>query len=475
MSRDSQDDAEARPHREEALRALSQQTTPAATPQPRGSLARALPPPHRRRTLHMLAIMVVLVAILVVAGTVSGLAPWARRAGPVTTQRVSIILSHDRLSCATSAVWSPDGTRIAVLASTGNCAIQGNAGAPPQVVAIYDPHGNLIQQLRPDTLTLGHGAPMPGASPPAISTPMPTTSAIVVTAQYMGLSWSPDGSQLALGYLTASNDPQAAHPEVLDMGVAFLRADGSGGQLLHQPRDSNSRVWDTRTGAATGEDTSALAPALTYTWEGSALVSGSSDAVRNTGAVGVPTGGQSFTIWQPGVIGYDAQSGALSYSTTFLPWSPDGHFVGAEVSLPFFLATSGPTFQPAHQGIPTIIYRDAAMRQVANDLKGGKVTAGGAPIAWRPDGQRLAARVPEKDFVEAQQQRISPYAPEHVTIRDCATGRQIATLTTASVASAPADSYDASEVAWSPSGRQLLLLDTAYGVLTVWGPAGLAA
>ncbi|MBF6591895.1 MAG: hypothetical protein IVW57_15405 [Ktedonobacterales bacterium] len=165
-------------------------------------------------------------------------------------------------------------------------------------------------------------------------------------------------------------------------------------------------------------------------------------ASSGLGPVGDPIGGQTFSAWQPGII-TGANTGStlitdLYFSASISAWSPDGRFVAPSVLVTYSLSASGPSLQPHPKGIATAAYRDAAMRAVGVNLKAvHDPNFTNIPLAWRPDGQRLAALVPNSAFSGAYTLGAVPGQAEQVAIYDCVTGRELKRLSTAPVTTAP--------------------------------------
>ncbi|HEX6123711.1 MAG TPA: hypothetical protein VFY89_11150 [Ktedonobacterales bacterium] len=469
---EQREDAEARQRREEALRALGQQ----AAPPPGGRIA-SLPATRKRRRVLLNALAVVaLVAVLAGVGTVSGLAPWARRATTQSPKPLTIRLALNHVLCPSQVAWSPDGTRIAVLAQTGAAGCN-NQVAPNtrNVVALFGLDGQLIRLLDVDVLILGKSLPtVPTVSPTAGPTGTPVED---ITLRFFTLSWSPDGREIAVEYALQRPELPPGASGYFEQGVALLKSDGSSGRLLRPPATGFADVWNTQTGQGTQQNTSNPPQALAFAWtaDGQLVPQAAPDASK-LGPVGNPIGGQSFSAWQPGSIAEGTKTGELDFSALTAVWSPDGRLLAPYFAIVYFLSESGPSLQPNPQGIATVTYRDAAMRAAVVSLKAARdLTVPVLPLAWRPDGQRLAALVPDQTLIEAREHGIAPNIAEHVAIYDCASGRQLGTLSTAKLVTEPVAIDYTRSIRWSPDGRHVLLLDTAYSVLTVWGPGGLPA
>lgn len=210
------------------LRALSQIAQSQVVEEPPDADAPAFPlsprPPAKRRWVAALALVVVLV------GSGIGYA-LTRQAATLTTAPappvMSLNLAPSGASCPVAAAWSPDGSRLAVLARQGTARCDAPGDVAP-VVLIYDVgHGRLVTRLDPATaLALAGPFPaVPGAVerlivtpdrcagrglPPCTSTPLPypdralaevvgKLAAATGTARDVAvpIAWSADGRLLA--------------------------------------------------------------------------------------------------------------------------------------------------------------------------------------------------------------------------------------------------------------------------------------
>jgi hypothetical protein len=415
----------------------------------------------------LIPIAVLALLALAAAGFATGHLPWQGQTHLSVPPPLTTHLALDQLACASQAEWSPNGQQIAVLAGEKDCPESAPA-SDVIVVALLDPRGQLLRTLDVESIVLGKRASLNTSSTPTPTVSSQPSGEIV---QYSNLSWSPDGSELAVTYLVQSESSNSANGGIVDEGVALVRADGSGGKVLHQPTPGFTGVWDLQTGRATNQNLTQPPQAIAFVWAEQdqlmpAPLSGSPIA-----PIGNPIGGQLFTAWQPGSIGLDSNTKALIFTTQPSAWSPDGRYLVPGLALSYNLAQSGPNLQPASGGIPTARYRDLAMQHVALGLKGlDNPQVATVPLAWRPDGTRLAALVPDPAFYTSSPSAAIPNTPERVGMYDCTTGNQLTVLTTTRVeTTASTESYHP-EVHWSPDGSHVLLLDTGFDILTIWGP-----
>ncbi|MDE3230539.1 MAG: hypothetical protein KGO05_11720, partial [Chloroflexota bacterium] len=206
-------------------------------------------------------------------------------------------------------------------------------------------------------------------------------------------------------------------------------------------------------------------PGETYRWDSAGgLVSSGEPA---TGAVGAPSGGQRFTIWQAGSLSYLPPSAvggpAVVWTAKIAPVSPDGRYFYA--SIPASGALVLPGAASASGALNTLAPHDKALQALAQRL--GQVAASDATtpllVSWRPDG-RLLAVVHETPATSAGALTVSIY--------DTATGALVEQLTP-NFDGLTAGPVGAETLQWAPNGQQLLFSDGVYGSLTLWGPGQL--
>ena len=65
--------------------------------------------------------------------------------------------------------------------------------------------------------------------------------------------------------------------------------------------------------------------------------------------VGNPLGASSFTIWQPGLVTLDREHNALEFTTSFMPWSPDGRYFAPSFAVGGRLVHQHPEHQPGER------------------------------------------------------------------------------------------------------------------------------
>lgn len=407
------------------------------------------------------------------------------------------------MTCLIDAVWSPAGTRIALLGDQHALSCPASTLAHQAgLVTVFDAtSGQLLATLHPDDAIVAaietfarHVAPAPITSP----------AQIAAAITYQQVLWSPDDSHLAL---TFSLDPTsirlnlylpAAQPEDLQ-GVLLLETNGAHPQvILHVVEEAygpSPLEWDVHAGTGVAPPASGayptfgvLMPALIYRWETGAtpvsvtpLTSVAPPSAPPLGPVGNPDGGTWFTVWQPGVVtgvgppGHDGQvaylPGVYQLNDTFAAWSPDGRYLLDRVMPQALLELPGTPPPTPDQlsasgtdGLPILPLRDAGLARALRALN--PTNPKGMYLAWRPDGQVLAAYAPQTVFA------VPP-----VRLYDCMTGRQLTSLlppTLDSSSNPPTLLGQVTLLRWSPDGRHLLLYALPLGQVVLFGPQQLA-
>lgn len=448
--------------------------------------------------LALLALVAVVVARLALATPQASGAPATTQSGaPLALDPTAF-----GMTCIQSAAWSPDSAKIALLGARSGCAQSNTAGAYyPTIVAIVDAkNGHLLASLQPDTTVLRafhlatppDGAPMIG--PDASSAAGTLFQPGVI---YTDISWSPDGSSVALPFSFAYTGSSTA-PRISVSGLyvgASARAGNEGsasafGVTLSQ-QVSSVAEWNLKTeqpvmasaslGPARHEGTVAqLEPAsLSYSWRpdgslaGSGALTTTNPPPAQPGPVGDPDGGANFTVWQG--MGVQANVGdpqnpqsaaAFMVGSSFLAWSPDGTYL--------LDASYSWRTQPSKQAIPTVTQlqevgaadlpllpiRDAAMDAMLSPQQNDPHAFASDTFTWRPDGKLLAA------IADGGTQTVS--ADVTVLIADCASGK---TLTTLQVGDASTAYGNLATLQWSPNGKSLMV--GAQSEYFVFGPGQL--
>ncbi|HEY7779283.1 MAG TPA: hypothetical protein VIC85_03640 [Ktedonobacterales bacterium] len=529
---------DARQRRIEALRDLADgpSTSPGAVTSSAHRDRTARRPPIPRGALGWRVLVPALLIILAVAGATLRFTLFAAH-GPANgaSRLVPIIPGLDHLDCPRDVAWSPDQSRIAVLGYTGDCpSLQGPVGARQGpspvlhgVLDIYNTRsGRLVRQVLPDAaitaavrvpasvLAYLQAHPAPGGTTP-------------FDINYTHVLWSRDGRRFVVTFnlylptappVTPANQPPYWPGTEVD-GVLTMGADGGAPQAYvlgaGAPATASIVEWDLDTGvpvtippalsapSASGPAAlTTLPPALGYRWGAhgqlvpQSPLGGPSPSAPPLAPIGDPNGGDSFTIWQPGVAsdqipaadpGQGPLDGVLTWSTDISALSPDGRYVVEHLDLAGLVAapsssipSNGALVSHGWGGAPVLPLRDAGFGQAAGLLAQDAITSpflyavapigprgalsDGVPIplrgvlvAWRPDGRVVA---------------VDAATPDHaVKLYDCASGRLLATLVplTQSLDHTGArEDGEANVLRWSPDGSRLALFDTTLQSVTVW-------
>jgi WD40 repeat protein len=378
----------------------------------------------------------------------------------------------DGLFCATQVAWSPDSTRIAVVGHGVNCSGAGPGRTPGLILVYAVASGKLIQKLQPDTAVLAL---------PAIAQQVDANSAaggMISTLTYDNLTWTPDGQALLMTFdlelLPNLNSGSTGVFGLLRLGAtdpsltqAWL--DTSASHIAQMER------WNLLSGAA--DTLPAPAKSTDYQWNADGTLAPAGLAGQ---PVGVPDGGKTFTVWQPGRLQFGTNSDKASESTTVLaqdigwvsyasPVSPDGHYFYPDMINAGSLVP--PSTQHAVVGEPVLQPHDQALAALAQQLMQTPSPSQNTSIlvAWRPDGSYLAAFASDAAAPSPTAFTISIY--------DTANGKLVKQVMPdfTGLSTRPAGSGASVALLWSPDGSRLLLVDNVYGVITVWGPGALSA
>lgn len=437
------------------------------------------------RPLLILGIMLLLAALMGVA-TLKAVDRLRPTGASVTAPQPLLRLTPlaEGLKCVEQVAWSPDSAQVAVMGNTQTCGSSSLYAQTTRILIYNARSGQISQQLQPDLDVIGSGDVRQALydhwdDPHAV--PQLT---------YTNLVWTPDNRSLLLPF--ALHVSGISHPDDAPI-TGLLRESVAPGALTSVwldrlwRRPANAlELWDLSLAypADAPTPTSGLRPPVgpqpvavvapppgaTYRWDsGGALASSGAAA---TGAVGDPSGGQSFTIWQAGVLSYlppAAVGGpAILWTAQIAPVSPDGRYFYSAVPAtgalvpPSTLSAGAPL-----PTVPTLAPHDKALRALAVQL--GQVAATDATtpllITWRPDGRMLAV---------VKQTPASVAGAVTVSLYNTATGALVTQLTPdfSGLTAGPAS---AETLHWSPDGKQLLFSDGVYGSLTLWGPGKLPA
>jgi len=470
-------------------------------------LAPPLAPIHARAyargsLLWWLSLLVSTAIVIGVVGTLlaggrllSGRRGAGVNAGDLHGRMVISTVSSAGLRSPTGAAFSPDSASVAVVGSFAACGSQQTQGqACGHALAIYSSASGKLERFIPLERLLGMGGVAAFAQRSDRQT-APSADDV----RFAGVGWSPDGARVALVFTVFSSETPSPESEVYSglLVVDVVHATGwvfqGDSNYFGGPdaTDPTMPVWSLTQAGAYAVPT--LAPGLAYAWNDAGfptttipLVNGASSApsaVGPTSSVGNPDGGQTFSIWQPGMVigpGSAGLSGDQSaFVTSFPAWSPDGdhvtlitagvalaaprHGLGAGAASPSAPAPPMPT--PLLPAQP----RDAALTAVQQQV--GR--AGWALVAWNPSGTTLAS--------------VSCFARngQSLTLRDTSTGAVFGT-TALGLQARPAGgqpdlgcqnaddgSYSAYPtpnltLSWAPDGAQAMVADRDAATLTLW-------
>ncbi|WIG58869.1 MAG: hypothetical protein OJF49_001616 [Ktedonobacterales bacterium] len=502
-----------RERRLDALRALAQQEGASAGMTPAdsalASLRRervSLRPPRSGslvRSRRGLALLSALLAVVVlVAGTGIYLRFVRHTPAPtvvphaLVTKPLAIDTSKYGVPCPMEMVWSPDGKELAIRGAGNNNASSCYGPNAPAAIAIVAAHsGTLLRQIPVAQLLTRFGATVNGIG--GVDT----------------FTWTPDGR--ALIFLVNYDPSLAIAPPRAGLLIVPV-ADGDA-QFIDGPKLSypaltfhTSLVWDLQQHAVASINPDALSPAVSYRW------SANGHLVVDTALPASPTGGYTgspvttpaattIPFWQPGTLrpvqaldkdGNPPADGSTPpsfylYDSAPTLWSPDGRFLVFTLALAGLLPSSdGKPLQPdsrachSYRLMPActskpVPYPDPAFAAAAKLIRDGieqnqhsinaTLYMNGFTVAWRPDGKLLAVMLPGDGF-DGNGPTIT------ITLYSTATGQVVAKLK----ADRPAPNGslsggDAPFFAWSPTGKQLAVVDYFSSRVTIWGESLLPA
>lgn len=474
------------------------------SPAPRGSL-RPGKYRSRRRSLRRIIALVGLVCAVLLAAIAAYYAHNRVLVSLQVPSALTLTPQENGLDCLQAAAWSPHAEGLAVLGFDQGCSMANSLQFTPYpthgVLDVYDTTtGTLRSQYQLGKLIIPH---LHVSIPTAVSTYLSQQHddpALAYTVIYSGISWSPDGDRIAIPFdVQVYTGPPIQPPDggllnwpgsVGAIAGLFVITSSGGTQVLpDQPGVAVTRTWDLATGQHVSDliaiPTQGSVPTtplpVAYRWTaGDVLVPvpPAAGMAPEATPIGTPDGGSAFTIWQSGQIATVLSGngpfpslvpGVVTWSPTFTVWSPDGRYVmdSYSVGAAFLLAdaTSAAAATYAPFAVPI---RDAALRTLVSKLD---TSASGGPqqqsaaLAWRPDGRLLAARSTTTTGADTD-----PKTRE-VTLYDCRTGRQVATLTPGAGAAHGGDSWYTTVLEWSPDGSRLLYADPLLKTITIWGPS----
>lgn len=455
--------------------------------------------PERPRSLvaKLFGVLVVAAVVASVIGTLAAtgrLGAASRGAGGsnvslIGTPRVVSTLAAAQILCPTSASFSPDGSRLAVIGTSATCYSTHLSSSldVTHELAIFDGHYATLLRVIPLDPLVGRERQ---------STP---NEERIRALRYVGLGWTPDGKRVAVAYTAFDSASDTTFSHVIDTGLLLIAADAGAVQATIQGdagffgTSPIFPVWNVATKTVVAPPR-APRPGLTYTWSADGRLDplnalGSmplSQLPVSAGArypVGNPDGDSTFSIWQPGIligagtanVGY----GSDAFVTAFPTWSSSGTYTtimvggvavpGASAAGTDATAPVGLPPYPMPTALPRVPARDAAMTEVAAQVG----TSGWALLAWNPNGSYLAS-------ITCQNENADGSTLSTLQIRDTHTGTSLASVPVP-LGRADSGCSDLSGgedlgnypnpslwMQWSPDGSQVLVTDQRSNSLIVW-------
>ena len=431
-----------------------------------------------------------ILAIIVIIGLVAHFLPSHQPGATAASTTVSFAPRASGLNNLVAFAWSPDNTKVAAVGYLGSPLedidnYQYAAGA----LAIFKARtGGLVSLLHVDNI-IGKQITL---KPPVVATPAAGSGALTrPIIDYRQLLWSPSGASLALTFQITdfTSSTSANYVE----GVLFMNVDGSHARVFtytHADISPNEVSAWTADGAHTLDN---LPTAYGYTWGADGRLTANlplptdTSVVRapkaaSAGAVGNPSGDQSFSLWQPGFAHLANVNGSLfpdvfECNAAVAAWAPHGDalvqyvYLGGRLALPTDGSAIGAAQRlSASDREPLLAPRGPAMAKALQTLSKGELdqSMSQAALAWSPNGKWLAAQF-------APSMPTSDMSKYKVVLYNCATGAQVATLTPRSALDQTMDG-GGPFLTWSPDGSHIALLDSDLGAATIWPtPTALSA
>jgi hypothetical protein len=454
----------------------------------------------RSRMSRILALLSVVAVVASVIGTLAAtrggatIAATFSRGGSGALGAPLRISTYDtaHLRCPAGASFSPDGSQLAILGTTGNCH-DGAVNRPTSgqhLLAFYDSHsGALLRTLTLDPLVGigGHG-----------NTPLDLAG--TSTARFYSLGWSPDGKQFALAFTVFDSAGHFLPDDILASGLLTLQLPAATTAIIYGDAGFFSTsaggyagypVWNITQSSLSAP--APLSPGLFYSWLDDGhlsptvpLLPGRQNPLTREATanhpVGRPIGGQTYSIWQPGLLlGPDAippvmnrVAGSDAFVTAFPTWSSEGDYATLAVAavalpLPAHVSVSGAPsgatpIYPMPAQFPEVPARDAALQALQSQIG----AHGWAAVAWNPSGSLLASIA----CADPRNQRLQ--------LLESATGRSAGSLSLGlSGSDTGCQDFSTGEnlgdypnpnisLGWSPDDSLLFATDQHAATLTIW-------
>lgn len=459
-----------------------------------------------RRPWTLAAVLTRLATLLLLAGLVVGTVIAGTHAGksgagssaPASLGPAQRLSTQETagLWCPAGAAFSHDGARLAVFGPATGCDAQGAliGRDQPHMLAVYDTRAGVIERLMPlDTLVTSSLASRSSGHARAVR-----------AVRYVGLGWTPDDTRFAALFAAFDAPGPATQDALIASGMLLVDITTGTGTLIH----GDGGFFDAPLGSygglpvydVAGSAVSApfvLPAGLAFAWSGQdrpeAILPLDGQPPRQLPIsagprypIGQPSGGATFTIWQPGYVLGPRASAAFAgihgttgaFVTTFPTWSPAGTHAtlivaGVALATPPNLppAPSASSATPgagplvlAPDSLTQVPARDAALVAVQREIGAD----GWAQVAWNPDGSLLASIA------------CVVGGDETLVLRDTRTGESVSAEPLRLPAGDPGcRGFSAGEdigdypqpnltLLWSPDGAHVLVSDQHAGQLTLW-------
>lgn len=382
------------------------------------------------------------------------------------------------------ASYSPDGSDIATLGVFTPCA-----PSPRQLSACS--HGlAIINALTGDLIRLSPIEPLLGIESSTDPADGPYVSVY-------GVGWTPDSTWYGVIYSVFNTPRPTTTDNFEDSGlllinphsgaVTIIRGD-SGFFATISGSSADRPIWDIQ--HHNQSLPAPLVPALAYSWLDSNVPSAIDpepgpvtrlpNIADSFSPVGNPNGVGPYTIWQSGVLIGPGSAGLggqrSAFLTTFSAWADSGERVGvftAGVSLPTPDQAMGVISAPPSVKTPPLISPDTYIVAPARDMALTSVQErigayGWAQLAWNPDGSILASvtcftrhgeTIDLRDTISGSilGQADLELANHDPGCRDLGQSRTLG-----------AYPHPNLNIAWSPDGHQVALVDDFADTLTIW-------
>lgn len=477
MAESKQENAQERQHRIEAIGAMSQQ----------GEQPTQMVTPMDRPPRNMMQLAIIGLVVLIIVGSVTGYLILSRSKQPTNTQKPAAVYAIDlganKLYCAQTPVFSPDGHRIAIIASDVRCIEPNNTATPDQYVGVFDVATGKPLQIIPLKDMLAQRQ---------------------LVGRVNAIAWSPDSKSLAIFGPVLPTATIGVNKSAL---ILYPTTDpGATPRVIIAPPLPNPyqvQVWNLRTLSAGPTLDISLAPALTYRWTADGHIVPDQPFSTHAGTVtGRSAINGSFTFWQSGIVapasvqdghyvtGSDTPS-AIFFASAPVLWSPDSRYVVSGIGIGGPVAFSTPRV-PAltcpgpdlSQAIScpsqAISLPDPALAAVVKaTMQGETITftpPGGdqttlsswpaVPVAWNPDGKYLITILPGNEEYQGAKKLT-------MTVFNTLTGNPVKQFQQ-DIAPGKAACYGGL-LSWSPTGARIALAQCSTDSIILWNADSLSA